>query len=97
MTKDFFYETKVFYYEKMPQDVQQAFYECVYEHNPQLHNGCYFQWEIKGEPLFDADDENYDFKMQYQEMVDQWLIDNGAEDAPDDYTSGELLLISFSW
>jgi len=74
---------KVFNCQNMPNKVKEAFFKA----SEDTGNDCYIKWYIKG---------NSD-RSEYQILVDDWLIANGAEDAPDEETSGEEVLIQHWW
>lgn len=72
----------------MSPDVKAAFFRVMQNRN--TGNDCYVTWEI-ADSIYDVD-EGID-----EQLVDKWLIENGAKGPADADSSGETVLIKHWW
>lgn len=68
----------------MPDDVKKAFFDSQFD---TCCNDVYVAWDVE---LGDSDYDSPDEIQSKRRLVDQWLIDNGAN-------SGETVLIKHWW
>jgi len=76
----------------MPEDVKEAFFLIKSSGNP-VGNDVYVTWDIQSERF---EDENDEWAIN-KKKVDNWLIENGADPAPNNKSSGETVLIKHWW
>lgn len=79
---------KVFNCQQMPGDIRDIYFEEA--NDPESHgNDCYIDWYIE-HPSDPHISEN-------KKIINQWLVDNGADAALDENSSGEKVLIRHWW
>jgi len=80
---------KVFFTSSMPKDVRKAFRESGVDNIWTIKQNRYKWIDNNG---IEVNKENEPYAIR-DTKIDTWLIENGANDAPDDYTEGETVVI----
>lgn len=73
----------------MPRDVKDAFFRVMRLYNP-IGNDVYVNWHIAS--TIWEEGEGLD-----NQLVDKWLIENGADGPKDEDSEGETVLIAHWW
>lgn len=86
---------KVFDCQDMPEDVKRAFFDM----KEMAGNDCYVSWWIHDEryPPEEEMDSYYREHKRKKDLIDGWLIANGADPAPSEDDSGERVLVKHWW
>jgi hypothetical protein len=87
---------KVFDCQDMPEDVKKIFFEME-----EANNDCYVDWHVHSERFFYKDGQKEDAEYcEYvwrKQLVEDWLIVNGALPGKSNEHEGEHVLINHWW
>ena len=83
---------KVFDCQEMPNNIKTAFFS-FYE-DPSIQNDVYVSWTVQEDDINYNDDNEFAIKRR---LIDDYLIENGADQRKDSEYNGETVLINHWW